>query len=188
MWPRAARHTRGGPPAIRSTWEERPPRADARRAPRPRGWLDVLVPRAVCDRDTAALGSPGLLTGGDPYAHAPETRTRSRDGQGVESVTGHPRGGLLPRPGGAARAAPHAENPALQREALPSTPGGLTRRGWAGSVTAAPVAAQRRPARLRAAAARRGLRTAAPDARRPRRAACVAPRPPLGMDTRRRMR
>ena len=80
MWPRAARHTRGGPPAIRSTWEERPPRADARRAPHPRGWLGVLVPRAMCDRDTAVLGSPGLPTGGAPYAHAPETHTRSRDG------------------------------------------------------------------------------------------------------------
>jgi hypothetical protein len=35
---------------------------------------------------------------------------------------------------------------------------------------------------------RRSYRAAAPDARHPRRAACVAPRPPLGMDTRRRMR
>jgi hypothetical protein len=78
--PRAALHTSGCPPAVRSTWEERPPRADVRRAPRPRGWLGVLAPRAVCDRDTAVLGSPGLPTGGDPYAHAFATHTRSRDG------------------------------------------------------------------------------------------------------------
>jgi hypothetical protein len=56
----------------------------------------------------------------------------------VESVTRHPRGGLLPRPVGTARASTHAENRALQWEALPSTPGGLTRRRWAGSVTACP--------------------------------------------------
>jgi hypothetical protein len=170
--------------------------ADARRAPHPREWRGLLPPRAVCDRDTAALGSPGLLTGGAPCAHALATHTRSRDGQSAcgerhrASARGpaaqacrrgsclDPRRGPRAAAGGPALDAqrPNEMRVGWQRDRLPL----LLRQQGAPRHAAAPS-----PAVVLARGCRRDAAPRRPSSP-PR---CLrGPAPPLGMDTRRRMR